>query len=147
MPGADLTTRRDPITLLQPHVEHGDVGVEGRDAPHRLVLGARLADDDEIVLRLQQVADTTADDLVIIQQEHGHPIGHARQSSSQTCDSHRHRGPNSGHGMDRSNDDRLSRTNIVSDPAAGQAVRGGRQGRRSLPESCAGRQPGGGPRP
>ncbi len=76
MPGADLAARRDPIAVLEADVEHGDVGVQRRDASYRFVFGAGFADDDEIILGLQQVADATADDLVVVEQEHGHPVGH-----------------------------------------------------------------------
>jgi hypothetical protein len=77
MTGADLPTGRDPVTVLQAHVEDGDVGVERGDAADRFVLGARLADHHEVGLGLQQVAHAPTDDLVVVEEEDGDAIRHA----------------------------------------------------------------------
>ena len=68
----DLAAGGDAVAVLQPDVEHGDVGIERRDAPHGLVLGAGLADDHEVGFGLQQVTHAAPHDLVVVEQEHRH---------------------------------------------------------------------------
>ena len=63
---ADRTSRH-----TEPDVEDGNVGEEGRDAGHRLGRGARLADDLDVVLGLEQLGDATPHDLVVVEEEHG----------------------------------------------------------------------------
>src|SRR3954451_11679110 len=69
MAGADLPAHVDAAATGQPHVEHGDVRLARGDAPQRLVGRGRLADDGDVRFRLQQVAQATTYQLVIIQQE------------------------------------------------------------------------------
>ena len=68
-----------PRTVGQPDVENGDVGAGGGDPVARLLGGARLADDFEVVLRLEELAHAAADDLVVVEQEH--LDGHRGQSA------------------------------------------------------------------
>ena len=81
---ADLAAGLDAVAVLQAHVEHGDVGVEGVDPADGLGLGARLADDLDVALGLEQVAQAPPDDLVVVEQEHGDSLGfgHTRSSRS-----------------------------------------------------------------
>ena len=76
----DLAAGADAVTVLQPDVEHGDVGIDRRDAPHGLVLGGRLADDHEVGFRFQQVANAATHDLVVVEQEDPYLVGHRRPS-------------------------------------------------------------------
>ena len=73
---ADLAAHLDAVAVGQPHVEHGDVGRGGRDAPVGLLGGAGLADDLDVVLGLEQLAEAAADDLVVVEEEH--PDRHRR---------------------------------------------------------------------
>ena len=68
---ADVAADRDAVAVGQAHVEDGDVGAQGGDAGQRLGGGAGLADDLDVVLGLQQLGDAAADDLVVVEQEHG----------------------------------------------------------------------------
>ena len=76
MAGANLPARRHAVALLQADVEHSDVGVEGGDAADGLVLRTRLADDHDVVLGLEQVAQPAAHDLVVVEEEDRDPLGH-----------------------------------------------------------------------
>jgi len=69
-PGADLPADRYPVTIRQPDIEHGDAGAQRRNLGQRGGGGARLADHLDVRLGLQKHADTAADDLLILQQEH-----------------------------------------------------------------------------
>ncbi len=75
---ADLAADLDAVAVGQADVEDGDVRARGRDAPVRLLGGAGLADDLEVVLGLEQVAQAAADDLVVVEEEHADR--HCRQS-------------------------------------------------------------------
>ena len=87
VPGADLAADLDPVAVGQPDVEDGHVGRGGRDPPVGLLGRSGLADDLEVVLRLEQLAQPAADDLVIVEQEHagGHrfslPLRKGRSST------------------------------------------------------------------
>jgi two-component system, NarL family, sensor histidine kinase DevS len=69
-PGPDLPAHRHPVPVGQPHVQHGHVRFESRDAGQRRGRGTRFADHPDVRLGLQQVTDATADDLMVIQEEH-----------------------------------------------------------------------------
>jgi len=56
--------------VAKAHVEHGDLRPGRRDASQRFVGGARLADDLEVVLALEELADPTAHDLVVVEEKH-----------------------------------------------------------------------------
>jgi hypothetical protein len=73
--GADVPA--DPVPVGEADVEDRDVGAQGRDPDQRLRDGARLADDRDIVLALEQVGDPAPDDLVVVEQEHGDRHGGA----------------------------------------------------------------------
>ena len=66
---AQLAAHLDPVAVGQAHVEHGHVGADGGDPLQGLRSRARLADDLEVVVGLQQVAHAAADDLVVVEQE------------------------------------------------------------------------------
>ena len=68
MGGADLPAHLDAVAVRQADVEDRDVGLGRRDASERLG-GARLADDLDVVLGLEQLADAPSDDLVVVEQE------------------------------------------------------------------------------
>ena len=61
-----------------------DIGIERRHPAHRLVFGARLADDVMSSLGFKQIAKPTAHDLMVVEQEHPDRITHQRPSSRQT---------------------------------------------------------------
>jgi hypothetical protein len=50
-------------------VEHRHLGTGRRDAGERLLGRARLADDLDVALGLEQVADPTPNDLVIVEKD------------------------------------------------------------------------------
>ena len=66
---ADVAAGLDAVALLQADVEHGDIRVERVHASHRLLGGGRLADDLDVALGLEQVADAAPHDLVVVEQE------------------------------------------------------------------------------
>ena len=59
----------DAAPVGQPSVEQGDLRRERGDAPQRLGGGPGLADDPEVVVRLEQVDEPAPDDLVVVEQE------------------------------------------------------------------------------
>src|SRR5690606_6058930 len=71
----DLTADLHPVAVGQADVEDGDVGAGGRDAPQSLLGRAGFADDLHVVLRVQHVAQSAPDDLMVIEEEH--PERHA----------------------------------------------------------------------
>ena len=70
MPGADLAAHLDPVAVREAHDEDGDVGRGGRDPAVGLLGGAGLADDLDVALGLEELAHASADDFVIIEEEH-----------------------------------------------------------------------------
>ena len=70
-PRADLPAHRDAVAVRQPHVKHGHVRPQRRDAGQRGGRRARLADHRDVRLRLKQVTHAPADNLMVIEQEHG----------------------------------------------------------------------------
>src|SRR5690606_34073705 len=80
---ADVAADLDAVAVGQPHVAHRDVGARGGDAGQRFLGGARLADDLQVVLGLEELADPPADDLVVVEQEHScHGASMAASSAS-----------------------------------------------------------------
>ncbi len=75
MKRADVATRFDAVSVLEPDIEHGDVGVERMDPSDCLLGRRRLADDDDVPLGLEQVADAAPHDLVVVEQEHCDALG------------------------------------------------------------------------
>jgi len=73
---ADLDAR----SVGELNVEQRNVGVCERDASQRLLRRARLADHFDVVLGLEQLADATPHDLVVVEKEHGDR--HPRHSGS-----------------------------------------------------------------
>ena len=69
---ADLAAHLDPVAVGQADVEDGDVRARRGDPPVGLLGGARLADDLEVVLGLEQLAQAAAHDLVVVEEEHPH---------------------------------------------------------------------------
>ena len=65
--GTHVAADLHPGTVGQPDVEHGDVGARGRDPVARLLGGARLPDDFEVLLRLEEIAHTAPDDFVVVE--------------------------------------------------------------------------------
>ena len=89
MAGPDLPAHLDPVAVGQPHVQHRHVRVHRRDPAQGLVGRPRLAHDHHVVAGgLQQLADTSPDHLVVVEQEHPDrhpdlaPPGRWRQVSS-----------------------------------------------------------------
>ncbi len=70
MAGPHLSAHLDPVTVGKPHVEHRHIGVGRGDPSERLLGSAGLPDDDEVLLRLQQLSDPTANDLMVVEEEH-----------------------------------------------------------------------------
>ena len=68
---SDLAAGLDAVAVLQTDVEHGDVGVEGVHAVDGLCWVARLADHLDVALGLEQIAQPSPDDLVVVEEEHG----------------------------------------------------------------------------
>jgi hypothetical protein len=68
----------DAVAVGQLDVEDGHVRLGGRDAAERLGLGAGLADDEHVVFAVQQLTQSPAHDLVIVEEEH--PNGHRHVS-------------------------------------------------------------------
>ena len=66
----------DPVAVLEPHVEHGDVRIESVHAGDRLGLGAGLADHRDVAFGFEEVANTSPHDLVVVEQEHADRHGH-----------------------------------------------------------------------
>jgi hypothetical protein len=63
----DLPTRSHTVALGKSDVENGDIRIEGGDLKHGIVLRARLADDRDVALGLEQIANAPPNDLVIIE--------------------------------------------------------------------------------
>ena len=74
--GADLAAHLDPAAVGQAHVEDGDVRVGHGDAVVGFLGAARLADDLEVVLGVDELTKPATDDLVVVEQEH--TGGHGR---------------------------------------------------------------------
>lgn len=64
-----MTAHLDPRSVRQPDVQHGDVRAQGEDA--RLSLAGRpgLADDVDVRGSLEQVAQATAHQLMVVEKE------------------------------------------------------------------------------
>jgi hypothetical protein len=69
-PRPDLPADRHPVTIGQPDIQQGHVGAQRQNAGQRGRDGARLADHLDVRLGPQQAADTPADDLLVVQDEH-----------------------------------------------------------------------------
>jgi hypothetical protein len=76
---AHVTTDRDALAVGQANVEDGDVRAQRGDAGEGLGGRSGLADDLDVVLALQELGDTSPDDLVVVEQEHGD--GHSSDGS------------------------------------------------------------------
>ncbi len=76
MTAADLTAHLDTVAVGEPHVEHRDVGGERRNPPESLLRSRSFTHHLEIAVRFEQLAQTTADDLVIVEEEYAgrHPV-------------------------------------------------------------------------
>jgi hypothetical protein len=70
MEATDIAAHADTVAVRQPDVEYGDVRIESVDASDCLRCGGGFAYDLE-ASRLQQVPQTTADHVVVIEQEDG----------------------------------------------------------------------------
>jgi hypothetical protein len=70
MARSDLATDLDSVTIRQSDVEDRDIGTRRWDARLRLSGGAGLAHYLEVVLELQQLAQTTTNDLMVVEEEH-----------------------------------------------------------------------------
>ena len=70
---AERTSRhtRHAVAVGQPHVEDRHIGAQRGDAGQGLGGGARLADDLDVVLGLEELGDAPPDDLVVVEEEHG----------------------------------------------------------------------------
>ena len=68
--GPDLPADLDAVAVGQADVEDGDVGARRGDPAVGLLGGAGLADDLDVVLGLEELAEAPADDLVVVEQEH-----------------------------------------------------------------------------
>jgi hypothetical protein len=75
-----------PVAFGKANVEHRDIGIEPRNSANRLVFRVRLADDGDVVLRLQQIAKPSAHDLVVVEQEHPDRIAHRRHPPTRPLD-------------------------------------------------------------
>ncbi len=78
---AHLAADLDAVAVGQAHVDDRDVGLRRGDAGDALGGGAGLADDLDVVLRLEQLPDPAADDLVVVQQEHPNRHGAPRSGT------------------------------------------------------------------
>jgi signal transduction histidine kinase len=65
----DLATHLDPVTVREPDVEHRDVRVDRWDAAIRFFGRPGLADHFEIGFLLEQFAQASANDLVVVEEE------------------------------------------------------------------------------
>ncbi len=68
----ELPAQLDAIAVGETHVEHGHIRIGRRQQRQRLPRRAGLADDNEIRLRLQEIAQAPADHLVIVDEEDFH---------------------------------------------------------------------------
>ncbi len=68
MQRADVAARLDAVALLEADVEDGHIRIERVHPTNRLLGGRRLADDLDVTLGLEQVADAAPHDLVIVEQ-------------------------------------------------------------------------------
>ena len=69
-PGPDVPADLDTAAVREAHVEDGDVGLQGRDPAHRLRRRAGLPHHLQVIGRLEQGAQSGADDLVVIEEEY-----------------------------------------------------------------------------
>ena len=67
----DLPAHRHPVAVRQAHVQNRHVRLEGGDPGQGRFRRARLTDHGDVGLGFQQVMDAPADDLMIVEQEHG----------------------------------------------------------------------------
>ncbi len=77
MERADVAAGLDAVALLEPHVEHSDVWVERVHPCHGLVGSRRLADDLDVPLGFEEIADPSANDLVVVEEEDGDAVDRA----------------------------------------------------------------------
>ena len=87
-PGPDLPAHRHPVPVRQPHVQDGHVGAQRLDPGQRRGCRPGLAGHPDIRLRLQQVTDTPADHLVVIEEEHRDRLlrlGGGRSTADRAC--------------------------------------------------------------
>ena len=78
VPGPDLAAHVDPGAVRQAAVEDRHVRAERRDPAGRLLGQARLADDHDVALALEELPDPAAHDLVVVEQEHPDGFGGRR---------------------------------------------------------------------
>ena len=69
-------TDLDPAPVRQSHVEDGHVGFQGGDARQCIGHGPGLAHHGDVVTRLEQCAQSRADDLMIVKQKYRQRHGH-----------------------------------------------------------------------
>ena len=67
---AHLDAARSSSPVPEPHVEHRDIRLGLRDQLERILGGSSFADHRDVVLARQDVADPSAHQLVVIEQEH-----------------------------------------------------------------------------
>ena len=67
----DLPAHRHPVAVRQAHVQNRHVRLEGGDPGQGRFRRARLTDHGDVGLGFQQVMNAPADDLMIVEQEHG----------------------------------------------------------------------------
>ena len=67
---AHLPTDLHTVAVGEADVEDGDVGPDRADAADGLLRAVGLTDDLDVVLGLEEVAQSTADDVVVVHQEH-----------------------------------------------------------------------------
>ena len=58
-----------PVAVGQPHVEHRDVGLKGRDAGQSLGYRSGLAHHVEFGVRAEEVDESPPDDLVVVDEK------------------------------------------------------------------------------
>jgi hypothetical protein len=75
MPGPNFSADVDSISVGQPHVQDGHIGVRSSDPHEGICRVGRLADDDQVVIYLQHPAYAFTNNLVVIEQEY--PDHHA----------------------------------------------------------------------
>jgi hypothetical protein len=78
--GPYLPAHLDPVAIGEAHVQHGHVRSGRRDPAQRLLGGAGLADDHEVILSLEQLPQPPAHDLVIVEEKHPRHSAHLGQS-------------------------------------------------------------------
>ena len=69
MLGSQLAAQLDTAAVGEANVENSDIWSRGRDALVGLLNGASFTDDFEIVLGLEQIANSATNDFVVIDEK------------------------------------------------------------------------------